>query len=1146
MREIFQSGEAIDPHFSDFRGYTPLHHAAQSGKVEALQPLIDLGAKIDQEDYDGHLPLHLAVRHGHREVAETLIAKGTNPTLLTSQEEGLLHLAAENGDGELMASLLKIAPLRRQIHQLSLHGVSPLHLAASRGHFKSARLLLEAGADSARLNSNRATSLDLAFRSTALQTEHDKIAYHILFGEKAPEPLASAISCEGKSRERAAEERLWEAIEWDDLYGQIFYLAKRASLFLEQDDYQRAALTLNSSYTIAQGPSIPSHCRAFLLSQLERIEELSTQSDRRIDYQSKIQAYRLKLLEARQEASTSLQIKEPIDMTLLKLSQRYRELLSEILMDAIRMKGEAPPTRFAMVGVGSMSRNEICPYSDVEFFFLIEDGGEENRLYFRSISRLMASLIINLGETSFKIIRGEESLSPSGFSLDSGGISPLGKEGLYELIGTPEELAEFQKEEWINHDAEIVLVNAMATSCLITGEPTLFNRYRERVTAVLNGPSQGRQLRQTRALELMRGDIQEFKPKLNGRKAKLGIFDVKKELYRLPQSIVSNLALYYGIGRGNVFQRINQLQEIGVIGPTAALQLKRAFRLIFELRMKTHLFYNNECERIHQAQEVKNYYTTSEIRDKITEIYRTLIPLHEKATAFLNGDNKAFVRSSLYDKSVGTYDDSARENEQFDQAFTLAERSVAIDPNSPFFRNGLGLAQLNLGDARKAAKQFEESLLLFKKKYDGRTHPDIADTLNSLGCVYKHLNNYPIAIEHHKTAIAMWEEMAYDDRSLSRIAINLNNLGLAYIAQGEYQKAVNCHDKTLTIRQTLYHDQPHPEIADSFDSLGASYEKLGNYSKMIECLERALAMRRLIYPNQISLSVAISLGNLGSAYRLLGNPQLAIEYLSASLAMKRVIYKNRPHHRIAQELRNLSVAYKDSKQYDRALEHGKAALQMSRDVHGDRPHPEVAAALSQLGNTYRAMNNHLKGVGLNNASLTMYQQIHDSHPHSDIAMELNNLGNGYLSLVNYPKAIEHFEASLAMKRQIYNDRPHPSIANTLHNLSCVYSKIGDGDQANRYEYDCLMMKKELAGDRPTPELAESFQNLGMGYLLAGEPVKSHEMKLISHDIYLKTVGPDHPDTKFLKKLLKRSSRIVALPKEELLRRSNLMKGVRHD
>jgi hypothetical protein len=88
-------------------------------------------------------------------------------------------------------------------------------------------------------------------------------------------------------------------------------------------------------------------------------------------------------------------------------------------------------TSRACVGMGSMSRDEMCPFSDLEFAFLLRDCSEVSLRYFRTLARVVELKIINLGETYLPLFfpiycdetAAESSPTPRGFAMDTGGTN---------------------------------------------------------------------------------------------------------------------------------------------------------------------------------------------------------------------------------------------------------------------------------------------------------------------------------------------------------------------------------------------------------------------------------------------------------------------------------------------------------------------------------------------------------------------------------------------------------------------------------------------------------------------------------------------------------------------------------------------------
>lgn len=86
-----------DPNsFSSEDPPTVLHLAAQAGNIEAVQILLNEGAKVDPRDFEGATPLFRAVDGGHLEVIKMLLQRGANTRTWRSDGVSVLDLAEGN------------------------------------------------------------------------------------------------------------------------------------------------------------------------------------------------------------------------------------------------------------------------------------------------------------------------------------------------------------------------------------------------------------------------------------------------------------------------------------------------------------------------------------------------------------------------------------------------------------------------------------------------------------------------------------------------------------------------------------------------------------------------------------------------------------------------------------------------------------------------------------------------------------------------------------------------------------------------------------------------------------------------------------------------------------------------------------------
>ncbi|TPX16938.1 uncharacterized protein E0L32_003500 [Thyridium curvatum] len=148
------------------RDRTPLSFAAQEGHEKIVQLLLATGSiDPDSKDSSGCTPLSLAARKGHEAVVQLLLEKdGIDPDSKDCLDRTPLSWAAWNGHEAVVKLLLEKDGIDPD--SMDYSGQTPLLMAAWNGHEAVVKLLLEKdGIDPDSMDSSGRTPLSLATRS---------------------------------------------------------------------------------------------------------------------------------------------------------------------------------------------------------------------------------------------------------------------------------------------------------------------------------------------------------------------------------------------------------------------------------------------------------------------------------------------------------------------------------------------------------------------------------------------------------------------------------------------------------------------------------------------------------------------------------------------------------------------------------------------------------------------------------------------------------------------------------------------------------------------------------------------------------------------------------------------------------------------
>ena len=132
--------------------YTPLHFAVMNRSEAIFKLVMAQKPNIDLKDNGGNTPLVMAMQYGNKKAFDRLIESGADYKVANRQQQTLLHLACMYGRADLAETLVKKGV---PADTKDRGGRTPLFYAAQRGQAAIVKTLLEKGANAdVRINNN--------------------------------------------------------------------------------------------------------------------------------------------------------------------------------------------------------------------------------------------------------------------------------------------------------------------------------------------------------------------------------------------------------------------------------------------------------------------------------------------------------------------------------------------------------------------------------------------------------------------------------------------------------------------------------------------------------------------------------------------------------------------------------------------------------------------------------------------------------------------------------------------------------------------------------------------------------------------------------------------------------------------------------
>ncbi|XP_028391893.1 uncharacterized protein LOC114516564 [Dendronephthya gigantea] len=595
----------------------------------------------------------------------------------------------------------------------------------------------------------------------------------------------------------------------------------------------------------------------------------------------------------------SAEVKELCEMITLG----FKDFFAGIIEECLNVLGE-PPCYYEVIVLGSSARGEMTPFSDLEWAILVSSDEDHCKVFFRNLTNLVHFKIINLGETilpsmDIKALKTDwffDDITPRGLSFDAflpqACKTPLGNMKDFELIHSPKRMAEFQNDVWYERNMSLAEI-LMTISPLEDSKHDLIDRYRKEIDDILNLPcdkhEHGDERPSTR--EACRGfkalhmDLFRY-----GDAAMTGynefdegkLYDVKKEIYRLTDRVISGMAKCLHVQANGAFDIIDELLEKGLISPDARNNLASASAIALKLRISTYLKAGKQGEELRAKPSDESDETIQGFHmpqnEELFHFFYVAIPLYEELCRVFSHkkdfkelsqdvffDCSSEVKANIYSrvldytKAVECYDLALKTDpDNVNMEIRQIRLMLIINEHTESIRNKVdGLlekifddpcpkeSEVSPNDAQldRFLTSVEETvlrqlleILIFLSAFESSSwYFKLAEKLLSR-CMaienmeHSHLLMADFAFSHFyahtilsstiDSAITILSAMI-DDEGISTKSIScLNKLAEIFTMKGNYNKSYNCLQRCLTMERTLYGTSPNLNVMKTLYQLG--------------------------------------------------------------------------------------------------------------------------------------------------------------------------------------------------------------------------------------------------------------------------------------------------------------------------------------
>ena len=792
----------------------------------------------------------------------------------------------------------------------------------------------------------------------------------------------------------------------------------------------------------------------------------------------------------------------------------YTNVMAELSQLCKDIMGE-PPCEYAIVGMGSLAREEITPYSDFEHIILLSDDKnyKSHLEYFRWYSVIFHIIILNLQETiipSLNIysLNDKESSSgdwfydhvtPRGISFD--GMMPhackfpLGrqqhtKNKLFttELIKPVSEMLEY-----LSSDADLKngyhLADILTKTCFVFGNKDIFKQFETETQTYLNTKSKTDAIADVK--NIVKEDLNSFSTRFQLNRLKLkNKINIKQLLYRSTTIFIATMARVHNITAKSCFDIIDEMAKFNIITQNTAEKLHCGIAIACEIRLRVYLDKNSQCDNAIDLKQ-DGIETFLDIVGVATTIYYFQIAYCLQCE----------VAKQLNFTKLHFYSDPKLINIMIGLVFGVKKL--------PHFSKDVHIRLWNLNSYEfdKCIKQLEAEIncnTLHLQNIADSPKPNTKQIELIADCLYS-AKLFDEAIDFYKKLLEIHQDNSQSDVAWNDFTRVNRQIGHCYLSLNQPAKSLNFLSKAFEIQSAMPNADLDKEYVELLDNIGSCHMSLHNYPRALETLNQSLKIKQNLSLDVFTdRDIACTNYKIGRCHNFLKHFEAALRHLNNAIEIFQ--YSSlEAHYDLAMALKEIGQIQKNLQQLDNALDHLNRALEIENsnavNVDMDR---NIAKTIHEIGCTQIEMHNYNDALSSLHNALTIKQNITlEADTDRGIASTLLQIGYCHSNLQEPEKALKQFSHALKIYEAAALDPGvDGGIALTTHEIGRCHIVLKQNDNALSNLYRALQIRHNATlNPNEDIHIAAVRLDIGVCYVNSHENTKALKFLKEALEIY---------------------------------------------